>query len=196
MNWKKSGGSCGGADTEKLSAEHAAANGTAGKSSTITSRRNKSAATSRLYPADPRPLGGGGFGDVAGKGVSASLLMARLSAAARFCLASEPNDVPAAVAQLNGMLTGPEIADRFVTFVVGVVDVEKSSLTLVNAGHLPPLMRRAADGSVECLGEDAADVLPLAGIDRPYEQNEYFLSQRRRGAAVHRRRHRGEERQG
>src|SRR5262249_1340159 len=43
------------------------------------------------------------LGDVSGKGVSAALLMARLSAAARFCLATE-STVPAAVRRLNALL--------------------------------------------------------------------------------------------
>jgi serine phosphatase RsbU (regulator of sigma subunit) len=46
-------------------------------------------------------------------------------------------------------------------------------MTLVNAGHLPPLCRRAG-GQVEALGAEAAG-LPLAGIDRPYEETTVAL---------------------
>jgi pSer/pThr/pTyr-binding forkhead associated (FHA) protein len=108
------------------------------------------------------------LGDVSGKGVSAALLMARLSAAVRFCLASEPS-VPAAVRQLSNVLTRVGSEDRFITFVVAVLDLSDYSVTLVNAGHMPPLRRRAGDAAVEEIG-DAIVGLPLAVLDRPYEQ--------------------------
>ncbi|MCI0455971.1 MAG: SpoIIE family protein phosphatase [Gemmataceae bacterium] len=107
------------------------------------------------------------LGDVAGKGVSAALLMARLSATARFCLATSATPAQAA-RRLNADLARAFGDDRLVTFVVAVLDLSTFTMTLVNAGHLPPLRRRA-DGSVESVGEGAAG-LPLAGIDRPYEQ--------------------------
>jgi serine phosphatase RsbU (regulator of sigma subunit) len=106
-------------------------------------------------------------GDVSGKGVSAALLMARLSAAARFALASAPT-LPEAVAQLNTTLIRPGTEDRFITCVVAVVDLDHLTLSLVNAGHLPPLLRRA-DGTVEELGEAVAG-LPLGVLDRPYQE--------------------------
>src|SRR5262249_18389493 len=110
----------------------------------------------------------GALGDVAGKGVSAALLMARLSAEARFCLATAPT-VPDAVRQLNKALARGFGDDRFVSFVVLVLDLRRNTMTLVNAGHLPPLRRRAGQPEVEAVGEEVIG-LPLAGIDRPYEQ--------------------------
>jgi serine phosphatase RsbU (regulator of sigma subunit) len=107
------------------------------------------------------------LGDVAGKGIAAALMMARLSAAARFCLATTPS-VPEAVRQLNRDLSRTFGDDRFATFLVAVLDLEKFSLTLVNAGHLPPLCFRAGHAPPEPVGEDAAG-LPLAGIDYAYE---------------------------
>jgi serine phosphatase RsbU (regulator of sigma subunit) len=106
------------------------------------------------------------LGDVAGKGVSAALLMARLSAAARFCLATagSPSE---AVRQLNRALARDFDNGRFVTFLVAVLDLASYHLTLVNAGHPPPLHLR--QGEVEAVGAEAAG-LPLAGIDRPYEE--------------------------
>ncbi len=107
------------------------------------------------------------LGDVAGKGMSAALLMARLSAAARFCLATT-SDVAAAVGRLNDELSRTFGADRFATFVVAVLDMATFNLTVVNAGHLPPLRCPAGGAAPELVGEDAAG-LPLAGIDWPYE---------------------------
>jgi serine phosphatase RsbU (regulator of sigma subunit)/pSer/pThr/pTyr-binding forkhead associated (FHA) protein len=108
------------------------------------------------------------LGDVAGKGVAAALLMARLSAAARFCLASEPT-VSQAVRHLNSILSQNGSAERHVTFVTVVIDLTTFSMTLVNAGHPPPLRRRAGKREVEALGEEVAD-LPLGFFERPYEE--------------------------
>jgi phosphoserine phosphatase RsbU/P len=108
------------------------------------------------------------LGDVSGKGVTAALLMARLSAAARFCLATEPT-VPAAVRRLNNLLDRAGSEGRFVTFAVIVIDLNTFTLTLANAGHLPPLRRDAKTGEVVEIGEAIAG-LPLGIIDRPYEE--------------------------
>ena len=85
------------------------------------------------------------LGDVAGKGMPAALLMAKLSSEARSCLLSER--VPtAAVARLNDQLypsTSP--MDRFVTLVAAVLDPAQHTVTLVNAGHPAPLLYRRAD---------------------------------------------------
>src|SRR5205085_9414207 len=62
------------------------------------------------------------LGDVSGKGVPAALLMARLSAAARFSLAAEP-DARAAMRRLNSVLTQKGSEDRFVTFVAAILDL-------------------------------------------------------------------------
>ncbi len=106
------------------------------------------------------------LGDVAGKGITAALLMARLSAAARFALATAPT-VRDAVRQLNRSLIRAGTEDLFVTFVVVVLDIEHWQMTIVNAGHMPPLLRQ--DGkSPEAVGDEIVG-LPLAVIDRPYE---------------------------
>jgi serine phosphatase RsbU (regulator of sigma subunit) len=108
------------------------------------------------------------LGDVAGKGISAALLMARLSAAARFCLATAPTAADA-VRQINQSLARTFREDRFVTFVAAVLDLDRSTLTLVNAGHLPPLVRHPGRPAAELLGDDIVG-LPLAGIDQPYDE--------------------------
>lgn len=107
------------------------------------------------------------IGDVAGKGVTAALLMARLSAAARFCLATEP--VPAAaIQQLNTAVTRACGDARFITLVLAVIDLNTFGVTVVNAGHMPPLRRRA-DGTVEDVGVGTAGI-PLGVFDRPYQE--------------------------
>lgn len=116
------------------------------------------------------PLSDGRFGvvvgDVAGKGVAAALLMARLSSDVRFCLASEP-DISKAVMMINQSFARQDWEDRFVTMIFAVVDPAKEEMTLVNAGHMPPLVRNAA-GEVEEISEEIAG-LPI-GV---YEDFEY-----------------------
>jgi serine phosphatase RsbU (regulator of sigma subunit) len=113
------------------------------------------------------------LGDVSGKGVSAALVMARLSAAVRFCLATAPT-VPEAVRQLSVLLNRAGSEDRFITFVVAVLDLATYAMTLVNAGHMPPLRRRQGRGETEEVGADVVG-LPLAVFDRPYEQHVVVL---------------------
>ncbi len=84
--------------------------------------------------------------DVAGKGVAAALVMARVSAEAKFCLATEPRPSEA-MNRLNDRLCLLEI-DRFVTMVILVLDPRTHDVTIVNAGHMPPIWWRA-DGTVE-----------------------------------------------
>ncbi len=119
------------------------------------------------------PLPGGRYavivGDVAGKGVPAALLMARLSADVRFSLASE-EDPAKAVQQINAGFADRDWQDRFVTMIAAVLNPRTGDLTMVNAGHMAPLLRRR-DGNVAEIGEDAAG-LPL-GVSASYEYQSY-----------------------
>ena len=99
--------------------------------------------------------------DVSGKGISASLLMAKLSAETRYCLASEPSPATA-VGKLNRAFCESGWDDRFVTMVLAVLDPRRHEVTVVNAGHLPPLLRRGP-GVVSAVGE-AETRFPL-GVD-------------------------------
>jgi serine phosphatase RsbU (regulator of sigma subunit) len=110
--------------------------------------------------------------DVSGKGMSAALLMAKLSAEARYCLVSEPSPA-AAIMRLNRIFCEGRWEDRFVTLVLGVLDSVGHEITLVNAGHLLPLWRRAA-GKVEAVGPDAGG-LPL-GVDADTEYGQFNVS--------------------
>jgi serine phosphatase RsbU (regulator of sigma subunit) len=101
------------------------------------------------------PLQGGriavALADVSGKGISASLLMARLSAEVRYCLAmcSTPAE---AMNRLNKVFCQNRWEDRFVTMALAVLDPLQHEVCLVNAGHLAPLVRRAS-GDVEPVGQ-------------------------------------------
>jgi serine phosphatase RsbU (regulator of sigma subunit) len=99
--------------------------------------------------------------DVVGHGVAAALMMAKLSAETRYCLAAH-STLADAIAELNRRFYRPS-PDRFITMVVGVLDPQRHQLTLVNAGHMAPLLR-LPDGKVIDAGEEAASV-PLGIID-------------------------------
>ncbi len=103
-------------------------------------------------------------GDVAGKGVPAALLMAKLTSDAQTCVLTEP-DAAHTLTKLNQLLMRAGNADRFVTFALGILDVAQHRLSVVNAGHVPPLVHRAATGKIEevACGDDAG--LPLGVLD-------------------------------
>jgi serine phosphatase RsbU (regulator of sigma subunit)/pSer/pThr/pTyr-binding forkhead associated (FHA) protein len=101
------------------------------------------------------------LGDVAGKGVPAALLMAKLSADARFCLISQANPA-AAITALNDLLyQNTSQMDRFVTLSAAVLDATAQTLTLVNAGHPAPLIYRRKTGDIEEATTDDTIGLPL-----------------------------------
>jgi phosphoserine phosphatase RsbU/P len=103
------------------------------------------------------------LGDVAGKGVVAALLMAKLCADARYCVLTQP-DVAAAIGRLNCLMSQSG-ADRFVTLVAAVLDPASHTVTLVNAGHPPPLLYHRATRTVgDAIGNDVAG-LPLGVVD-------------------------------
>lgn len=101
--------------------------------------------------------------DVVGHGVSAAMLMAKLSAETRFALAST-RSVNHAITDLNRRICTLGV-EKFITFLCLVLDSQTGLIEIVNAGHMAPLWRR--DGKVEQPGEAESGV-PL-GIMEDYE---------------------------
>jgi serine phosphatase RsbU (regulator of sigma subunit) len=97
-------------------------------------------------------------GDVAGKGVPAALLMARIYSDTRYELLTKPSPADA-MTSLNASLASSGLGHRFITLAFAILDPRDHSLTIVNAGHLPPLVR-SKRGSVKQLGIDVSG-LPL-----------------------------------
>ena len=83
-------------------------------------------------------------GDVAGKGVAAALLMAKLSAEVRFCFLTEP-DPARAMTLLNDALIRGGIGDRFVAFAAAIVCPATHTVTLMCAGLENPLRCRGGE---------------------------------------------------
>jgi len=92
------------------------------------------------------------IGDVCGKGLPAAMLMSSLQAALRSTAAFCRN--PAEItAHVNTQMTLSLLETMFVTLFLGVFDPQTGRLEYVNAGHLPPIIRRP-DGA-ERLGRPA-----------------------------------------
>ncbi len=99
--------------------------------------------------------------DVVGHGIAAALLMAKLSGEARFALASNIDPAEAFI-QINRNLSSMNL-DKFVTAIMGLFDTKTNEVTFVNAGHMPPVLRRAS-GAIESLVVEGSG-LPLGILD-------------------------------
>ena len=88
-------------------------------------------------------------GDVAGKGITAALLMANLQAS--FRAFATPEASPQVVCtKLNKFLCANIASGKFVTFFYAVLDADARTLTYENAGHSPGLLLRG-NGTTETL---------------------------------------------
>jgi sigma-B regulation protein RsbU (phosphoserine phosphatase) len=102
------------------------------------------------------------IGDVAGKGISAALLMATVQSSMRAQLragrelaaaagdrggSTQRVSTAALVSRLNQQLHAFTPAEKFATFFFSVYDDETGQLTYTNAGHLPPILIRSGAAS-------------------------------------------------
>lgn len=83
------------------------------------------------------------LGDVSGKGVAASMLVANLHGLFRTLL-SDGRDLRAAVQQANHIFCQSTIATHYAT-LIGVCAERSGAITLVNAGHCTPLIIRRGE---------------------------------------------------
>jgi sigma-B regulation protein RsbU (phosphoserine phosphatase) len=114
------------------------------------------------------------IGDVCGKGVPAALLMATLRAAlhAQVRQGGRPRDIVQAV---NRLVCDSITSNRFATLFYGHVDVAEGMLDYVNAGHLPPLVRRGlASGLAAAPLQIGGPVIGLSATCR-YEEGRIAL---------------------
>jgi serine phosphatase RsbU (regulator of sigma subunit) len=102
------------------------------------------------------------FGDVAGKGVPASLVMSRLSSVVQNTLEFVQSAGEAAE-RINHHMCANAVEGRFVTFTLTIIDLKTHEMSLVIAGHMSPIIRKA-DGSVEEFPEEVVG-LPLGVAD-------------------------------
>jgi len=100
------------------------------------------------------------LGDVAGKGVPAALLVAKLSSEVRYCALTQP-DPAKATAILNDQMIRGGLGDRFVTLAAMILDPKKHTLVIVNAGHMSPRMLRSDNGELDDAISNDQTGLPL-----------------------------------
>jgi phosphoserine phosphatase RsbU/P len=103
---------------------------------------------------DFMPLPGGdlafAIGDVAGKGISAALLMATIQSTMRTQLSSvngngHPLSAAKMVSTLNRQLYATTSPEKYATFYFAMYNDEKHALTYTNAGHLAPMLLSGGD---------------------------------------------------
>lgn len=78
--------------------------------------------------------------DVAGKGISAGLLMSKFAGEFKYLL-TRNDSLAAAVTHMNEALFADAAMSRFITLAAAVIDANTHQLTLVNAGHADPFLR-------------------------------------------------------
>ena len=88
--------------------------------------------------------------DIAGKGISAALLMANLQANLRSQYAVALEDLPRLLKSVNQLFYESSSDSSYATLFFGDYDDSSRHLRYVNCGHLPPLLLRA-DGQLERL---------------------------------------------
>ncbi len=107
------------------------------------------------------------FGDVAGKGVPGALIMSRISSVVQNTM-SFTDDVAVAINRINSHMCHNMVEGRFVTFILGVIDLDTNRITLANAGHMSPLIRKI-NGEVDEI-DDSTIGIPIGIMDGyPYE---------------------------
>jgi serine phosphatase RsbU (regulator of sigma subunit) len=110
------------------------------------------------------------IGDVSGKGVTAALMMSRISSELHR-LAAETTGPAEMLRRLNGSLPGRMQDDRFVTVVCVLLDMPNQRGVVANAGHVVPLLRRQS-GSVRGLAYASGP--PIGMIPSAVYEEEVF----------------------
>jgi len=102
-------------------------------------------------------------GDVAGKGMPASLLMSSLQARVQV-LFEDGDDLARKIGRLNKAVAANCPDNRFITFFMSVIDPKTGELVYTNAGHNPPVVVRAAGGfeTLKDAGGIILGILPIA----------------------------------
>lgn len=119
------------------------------------------------------------IGDVAGKGISAALLMATLQAALRAQVNqyTEAETVAGAldaaklVAKLNKQIYANTSPEKYATFFFALYDSASQVLTYTNAGHLPPLLIRDGKATLLDVNGTVVGAFPFS----KYEKSELQL---------------------
>jgi sigma-B regulation protein RsbU (phosphoserine phosphatase) len=110
------------------------------------------------------------IGDVAGKGISAALLMATLQAALRSQVAhAEATHTcmhsASVITQLNKQIWAHTAPEKYATFFFATFDQPSQTLTYTNAGHLSPLLLRKGEFTALDSNGTVVGAFPFAKYD-------------------------------
>jgi phosphoserine phosphatase RsbU/P len=112
------------------------------------------------------------IGDVAGKGISAALLMATVQAALRAQISStadsdrrRPLIAGSLVSELNRQLYAHTAPEKYATFFFAVYDDTSGLLTYTNAGHLPPILMRNGNATTLDINGTVVGAFPSSRYD-------------------------------
>lgn len=125
------------------------------------------------------------IGDVAGKGISAALLMATLQSSLRTELRGSlelaagagngarlaPISTSRLVGVLNQQLYAYTSPEKYATFYLGIYDEPSGVLTYTNAGHLPPILVRNGEATRLSVDGTVVGAFPLS----PYDESRVDL---------------------
>lgn len=112
------------------------------------------------------------IGDVSGKGMSASLLMAQTLSAMEFVFMTTTSPADA-LAKLNATLSRRIVRGMFVTALIARLTPSNGRVEIGSAGHCKPILCHA-NGQVEVIHTESA--LPLGILpDRKYRQGKVYL---------------------
>jgi sigma-B regulation protein RsbU (phosphoserine phosphatase) len=115
------------------------------------------------------------IGDVSGKGIGASLMMASLQASLRGQAIHCGSDLAALMKHVNTLVYEASTSNRYATFFYAQLDLKTRQMIYVNAGHNPPFLIRAG-GEVLTLEEGGAVVGMLPTMFVNYTQGEIQLA--------------------
>lgn len=113
------------------------------------------------------------IGDVTGKGIPASLLMANLQSMLHVLL---PIDITLGEAsgRMNDIIYQNTPSDKFITFFWGLFDPKQSTFKYVNAGHNPPIYLKSGSEEVQLL-EEGGLILGAMETMSPYTESDIEL---------------------
>lgn len=107
------------------------------------------------------------FGDVAGKGIPASLVMSRIASVVQSTV-QHVDEVGEAVEAINNHMCASAVEGRFVTYILAIIDTQLHEMRLVIAGHMSPMIRKP-DGSIEEFDEESVGVPVGVLEDYPFD---------------------------
>ena len=91
------------------------------------------------------------IGDVSGKGISASLIMASLRASLRGLVLDDPGDLAQLMQKVNRLVYEASSSSRYATFFFAILDPQTRGFRYVNAGHNPPVLVKQVSGELRRL---------------------------------------------